>query len=426
MTVQCAVGEAVTTTTGAAGAWTVSLSGGQTFPCFVTVTGGSPSVTLHSVAQSAGNVNVTPLTNLIIAAAGGMDPAAWFTANKTTLSTALPVLIAKLPAAQTAFVANLRASGFTVPTGDLLTVAFSPVDGDAYDDLLEALKRSLANAGTSESGFLATIAANGTGTLVIPLTEVVKPADVATMPMLNAASLTINGTVMSMATGTSTTTIGTYVGGGNANKVVFQLDSFDGMKLSDFMNAELEFRSDGYTTFDDGPYLNLLVDLDCVRNEDTSPTATLNDLRNGRKVLIMNFYRMASDLAGAGITATTDGFSKYTADRSTAIWNVAGGDSVGLISNPGRPSRALTAFDSATHPNACIINGRSGDGGLYRNKTADPACDTAAGLAGSAPAVCAAPHAGVLLNAGGSTNVQAYDMRIRNLKINQRTYTFGQ
>ena len=426
VSMQCVTGDVLTGTTSVSGTFTVKLSGGQTFPCFITVTGGSPAVTLHTVAQAEGNVNVTLVTELIIAAAAGTDPAAWFASGKANLATALATLIAKLPAAQTAVVATLKGSGYTVPPGNLLTVAFTATNGDPYDDLLEALKLSLDNAGTSFTTFVASTGASGTTTQVIPFTHVIKPAEVAAMPMLNSSSLTINGTVMSMTTGTSTAPVGSYVGGGNANKVVFQIDSFDGMKLSDFLTAEIEFRSDGYTTFDDGPYLNLLVDLDCVKNEDTAPTATLADLRAGRKVLVMNFYRMASDLAGAGITTTSDGFSKYSVDRSTAIWNVAGADSVGLVSNPGRPSRALTAFDSTTYPNACIINGRSGDGGLFRDKTAAPACDTTAGLASSAPAICAKPHAGVLLNAGGSTNTQAYDMRIRNLKINKRTYTFSQ
>ena len=87
---------------------------------------------------------------------------------------------------------------------------------------------------------------------------------------------------------------------------------------------------------------------------------------------------------------------------------------------------ALTWFDFATYPNACIVDGISGDGGLWRNTTIAPAtCNTGAGLLATAPATCALPHAGALVAVGGSTNltVQNWDMNL--VRVNNRYYTFN-
>ena len=258
----------------------------------------------------------------------------------------------------------------------------------------------------------------GTGSLVITASAA------AAQPQFNASTVAVltatGGPQLQMVTGTTTTPVGTYVGGGIGNKAILQLSGFDGLKVTDLTSIELETLTTAYAS-GDGPYVNLLVDLDCVRNEDALPTATLGDLRAGRRMLVLNF----SQIPVGSIAATSDGFSRYSIDRNTPVWNIGGTSGLGLIGNPSAPQRPLTAFDSATYPNACIVDARSGDAGLFRDKTADPSCNTTAALTVTDKAVCSAPSLGVLLAVGGSGNQQAFDSRIRSLKVNTRIITFS-
>lgn len=258
----------------------------------------------------------------------------------------------------------------------------------------------------------------GTGSLVVTASAA------AAQPQFNNSTLAVisatGGPQLQMVTGTTTTTAGTYVGGGVGNKAILQVAGFDGLKITDLDSVQLETLTTAYSS-GDGPYINLLVDLDCVKNEDALPAATLGDLRAGRRMLVLNFSQMPP----AGITATSDGFSRYSIDRSTPVWNIGGASGLGLIGNPSAPQRALTAFDSATYPNACIVDARSGDAGLFRDRGADPSCNTTAALGATDKAVCSAPSLGLLLAVGGSGNVQPFDSRIRSLKVNTRTITFS-
>ena len=82
--IRCASGSALNTTTSSSGGWQVTLSG-QTLPCAVEVSGGTingvaNTMTYHSIATAIGTVNVTPLTDLMVAnLAGTATPTTWFT-----------------------------------------------------------------------------------------------------------------------------------------------------------------------------------------------------------------------------------------------------------------------------------------------------------------------------------------------------------
>jgi hypothetical protein len=140
VTAKCATGTPLTGTTDANGSYNLVLDG-RTLPCMVQVTGGTPSVTLHSFAQAAGRVNITPVTDLIVAKALGSDPATAFTgyvaANGTTIETGLA-------AAKTYVSTQINAiTGGTI--ADPLTGAFSV--GDADDKVLDALGNAMSAAG---------------------------------------------------------------------------------------------------------------------------------------------------------------------------------------------------------------------------------------------------------------------------------------
>lgn len=160
--VKCAGGSALTTTTSAAGTWQVTISG-QTLPCAVQVSGGKlgtstgapQSQPFHSIAVSLGTVNVTPLTDLVVANLTGTNPGTWFTGanftavNSQTIATALSTVSTAL---------GLSSQLGTI---DPLTVAFQAQNGDTMDDILEAF-RAATTAVSSDYAALLAAASNGT------------------------------------------------------------------------------------------------------------------------------------------------------------------------------------------------------------------------------------------------------------------------
>ncbi len=433
VSVQCSTGDAVTTTTTAAGAYTVSLAGGQTFPCLVTVTGGSPSVTLRSVAQAEGSVNVTPLTDLIVSAAAGTSSTAWFEANKGTLATSLATLVAKLPAAQAAVIATLKGSGYTVPTGNLLTLSFTPVDGNAYDDLLEAIKVSLANAGKTYAELVTVIASAGTGTVTLPFTDEITAAEVASMPQINSASLAVSSGVLSMKTGSGSSAVGAYVGGGDGNKAILQLTGLAGTKLKDFKGMTIDLKAPAGNQV---PYVsvNIMIDLDCTA-APLPATATIAQMQVRHRLLTFDTYYPYIQGVPGSISSTE--FKSIDIKPTTGGWRISKGapadasdKDTGLYEQGQEGGNytveTLTLFNHTQFPNACIVDGRSADNGLWRDKTADPLCDTAGSLygAGTAPATCGKSHTGVFLFLGSSGNYTASEWQVRKITFNDRTFTF--
>jgi hypothetical protein len=146
--VTCASGNPLSTTTNNVGSWSVVFSG-QTLPCAIEVSAGSingiaNATSYHSIAVSAGNVNVTPLTDLIVAnLVGSSIPTTWFsgltaTQVNTITATQVNAAVANVAAALPAF------PGFTT-TNNPITTSFSPTSGNVIDDFLTALASAIAN-----------------------------------------------------------------------------------------------------------------------------------------------------------------------------------------------------------------------------------------------------------------------------------------
>src|SRR5690554_4576533 len=118
LTAKCAGGIGFTNAviTQANGAWSGTVAAAS-LPCALQVTGGTPSVTLHSYATQAGVVNVTPLTDLALALATSSVPSDWF--NSATPTATLVSGVSGLEQA-------LKEAGFTLPNGsfDPFTTAF--------------------------------------------------------------------------------------------------------------------------------------------------------------------------------------------------------------------------------------------------------------------------------------------------------------
>jgi hypothetical protein len=137
----CGAGGATATgTTAADGSFSLTLGRFQKPPCLVQVKGGG--LTLHGFAGSGGRVNVTPITNLIIANALGSDPALAFSNFDAAKSAKL---LAGLAAANTYVNAQVLPLTAVVQSGDPIAGEFKV--GDSNDKLLDSLGAALKAAG---------------------------------------------------------------------------------------------------------------------------------------------------------------------------------------------------------------------------------------------------------------------------------------
>lgn len=151
--VKCVSGSPLSAVTDAGGAWHVSFSG-QATPCAVQVSGGTiganaNTTTYHSIAMTQGIVNVTPLTNLLMAnLTGAANPGVWFAGLAVT-----PQLLTSISQANVnESLAKLRTalSGLTpLSTFNPLTTPFNAVSGSVGDDILTALGNAIASSGVS-------------------------------------------------------------------------------------------------------------------------------------------------------------------------------------------------------------------------------------------------------------------------------------
>ncbi|MAP30672.1 MAG: hypothetical protein CMK93_08195, partial [Pseudomonas sp.] len=156
VTAVCADGSGFTdtVTTDTDGSWRGEISNTQVLPCALRINGGTPSVTLYSLATATGNVNITPLTDLALALQvndlSGQNLADWFTAPDDG-SADLATLGAQLSAAADALRTLLETSGYTLPASwgagstAPFSTAFTPdPNSDPYDQLLEALAQAIS------------------------------------------------------------------------------------------------------------------------------------------------------------------------------------------------------------------------------------------------------------------------------------------
>lgn len=157
---KCASGTG-TATSGADGSYSVSVSGG-TLPCVLRVTAADGTV-LHAVAQGSGSsatVNITPLSELMLARLAGKKPADFFGAFEPAKITASAVT-----EAQAAVVSALQdivdLSGINL-LSDKLQAASGSSSGNAFDQKLDALKARLAAAQTTLDGLTQAMVDNST------------------------------------------------------------------------------------------------------------------------------------------------------------------------------------------------------------------------------------------------------------------------
>ena len=141
------------TNSAADGTFTVTLAD-PALPCLVQVR--KDGWMLHGFATQGGRVNVTPLTELLVARAAGGDPAQAFASFDAARAAALQ---AGLDVARAYVQDQASALAGGLITGDPLTKPFSI--GDADDRLLDNLVSLLAQAGLTVADLGAAAAAGG-------------------------------------------------------------------------------------------------------------------------------------------------------------------------------------------------------------------------------------------------------------------------
>ncbi|GAA3956781.1 hypothetical protein [Allohahella marinimesophila] len=107
-------------------------------PCALRVNGSTAETTLHSYAVVGGNVNITPLTDLIIAVATSASPSTWY-----DQSGQLPDA-ATLASAQASFLNALRSEGYGLPGEDFDPFRTPFSIGDNADQLLDNLMAAVS------------------------------------------------------------------------------------------------------------------------------------------------------------------------------------------------------------------------------------------------------------------------------------------
>ena len=150
VTVRCVAGLPLTSQiTRSDGAWSVALSG-QVFPCAAQLNGGTidgiaNTARYHSIALGAGTMNVTPLTDLMVAFATKRSvPSDWF--NSLSSPSWAPINASALNAALAVLVNTLQMVQLG-STQHPVTTVFTPAAGNVMDDTLSSLASALRDIG---------------------------------------------------------------------------------------------------------------------------------------------------------------------------------------------------------------------------------------------------------------------------------------
>lgn len=165
VTARCVSGSDISTTTATDGSFSLNL-GTNTLPCMLKVVSGATE--LYSFVTGYGRINLTPLTDLALARAGGNAPATLFTGfGSSTAST----INANLATAKSYVSTQVGKLDFNPVTIDILTGTFAV--GDAHDQILDQLKTALTNNSKTQAQLDSKASLNLDLTTELPIGDVV-------------------------------------------------------------------------------------------------------------------------------------------------------------------------------------------------------------------------------------------------------------
>jgi hypothetical protein len=175
VSVKCQAGSG-SATTGADGSFSVTINGGG-LPCVLEVSGANNTL-LHSMIQGTGSsatVNITPLSDMMVARLAGKSPADFFVAFDPSKVTAAGVTDAQ-QAVVKALKDVVNLSGMDL-LSDKLQAANGGNAGNAFDQKLDVLKTKLTTANTSLATLVQAMADNsgastdGAGSVIATLLQ---------------------------------------------------------------------------------------------------------------------------------------------------------------------------------------------------------------------------------------------------------------
>ncbi len=166
VTAHCATGNG-SAPSNSDGSFTITVSAGA-LPCVLEAA--TSTTTLHSVvtgdtSASAATVNVTPLTELLVAQLTGADPATLFS-NAATASADLASVVttASVESAQASVLSVLADAGVdTSSVSSILSGSLTAGSGQGYDGVLDTLASTLASTSSSLSELVSTVATSAAG-----------------------------------------------------------------------------------------------------------------------------------------------------------------------------------------------------------------------------------------------------------------------
>jgi hypothetical protein len=317
VSVRCANGLTATSSpTGSMGQWQVSLTD-QVFPCAVQLNGGTinsvaNTTQLHSIALTSGTINVTPLTDLMVAfASHAAVPSAWFASLQ---SSGLTSVDANSLHAALSLLINVLQMGQLSDIVNPMTSSFAPIAGNVIDDTLTALAAAMTSTSTSYGTLLSQVSGQNP---VVP--------NALTTAILSQYATTHSGSGVTSGlytppTGTNTTTGQAANGSPRVNLANCGVNAGSGAYAKCQANAIANF----------GPVT--------VHDAATSATCTANyvdgilSVSNG--TLSLTGYMNASFLSdlnvwGTGSGVTVDTVSGYSSngssvDLATVSWGADG------------------------------------------------------------------------------------------------------
>lgn len=163
VTAHCISGPEINGVTNANGVFNLQLTPSHSLPCLLNVTGGAPTVTLYSFSSTSGQVNITPVTDLIVTRALGTGPGTVFGVFNASHAT---LLSNSISAAKAYVLTQLRNV-----TGDRLQqdpMNGTLVVGDADHEVLDALGHAMTSAGKTIVDLRVVVSTGGDVSSTVP------------------------------------------------------------------------------------------------------------------------------------------------------------------------------------------------------------------------------------------------------------------
>lgn len=174
VSIKCAGGNG-SATTSSSGAYTVAIANAS-LPCALAVTGTDGTV-LHSLragTETTGsfNVNITPLTELVVASAAGATPSAFFSGYAAASAPSAAAVAQAITTVRNATAGVVDLSGIN-PISDTLVAAVAGTPGNALDQKIDALGAALTAAQTTLAQLSTALVANPTASS--PVATILQP-----------------------------------------------------------------------------------------------------------------------------------------------------------------------------------------------------------------------------------------------------------